>query len=261
MSAGRLQDKSIVITGAASGLGRAMALTFAAEGADVVVGDVRPDPREGGEPTIDLIHRAGGNGTFVETDASKWDDIDRLVTAAVERRGRLDVMVNNAIVAGRHSKGLLETELEDWDAIMDVGLRGVFLCCKRAVQQMLGQQPVAEARGRIINISSQHGMLACPGDFPYSVSKGGIVQMTRQIAVDHADDLIICNAVAPGKIITGKPGVANDPDALDYSRRRTPLPRLGAPRDVAGAALFLASDMASYVTGINLMVDGGWMAG
>ncbi|RUX84794.1 SDR family oxidoreductase, partial [Mesorhizobium sp. M7A.F.Ca.CA.004.08.1.1] len=90
---------------------------------------------------------------------------------------------------------------------------------------------------------------------------GGIVQMTRQIAVDHADDLIVCNAIAPGKIVTGKPGVANEPDALDYSRRRTPWPRLGHPSDVAGAALFLASDMASYVTGINLMVDGGWMAG
>ena len=126
---------------------------------------------------------------------------------------------------------------------------------------MLTQAPVDDVRGRIINISSQHGMVACPGDFPYSVSKGGIVQMTRQIAVDHADDLIICNAIAPGKIITGKPGVANDPDALAYSRMRTPWPRLGRPTDVAGAALFLASDMASYVTGINLMVDGGWMAG
>ncbi len=85
--------------------------------------------------------------------------------------------------------------------------------------------------------------------------------MTRQIAVDHAEDGIVCNAIAPGKIITGKPGVANDPDALAYSRRRTPWPRLGEPRDVAGAAVFLASDMASYVTGVNLMVDGGWMAG
>ena len=116
-------------------------------------------------------------------------------------------------------------------------------------------------RGRIINISSQHGMVACPGDFPYSVSKGGIVQMTRQIAVDHAAQGIICNAVAPGTIVTGKPGIANDPDALNYSRSRTPLPRLGRPDDVAGAALFLASDMSTYVTGVNLMVDGGWMAG
>jgi len=92
------------------------------------------------------------------------------------------------------------------------------------------------------------------------VSKGAIIQMTRKIAVDHAKDGIVCNAIAPGKIITGKPGIANDPDALDYSRRRTPWPRLGTPDDVAGAAVFLASGMASYITGVNLMVDGGWMA-
>ena len=94
----------------------------------------------------------------------------------------------------------------------------------------------------------------------YSVTKGGIVQMTRQIAVDHANELIVCNAIAPGKIITGKPRVANHPEALEYSRKRAPWPRLGTPNDVAGTALFLASDLASYVTGINLMVDGGWMA-
>jgi NAD(P)-dependent dehydrogenase (short-subunit alcohol dehydrogenase family) len=168
-------------------------------------------------------------------------------------------MVNNAAIYT--STNLIETTPEQWNRVIGVNLTGFFYCNKRAVMQMLAQAPVNEVRGRIINISSQHGMVACPGDLPYSVSKGGIVQMTRQIAVDHADDLIVCNAIAPGKIITGKPGVANDPDALDYSRRRTPWPRLGQPSDVAGAALFLASDMASYVTGINLMVDGGWMAG
>ena len=143
---------------------------------------------------------------------------------------------------------------------MAVNVTGFFYCSKRAVMQMLTQHPVNDVRGRIINISSQHGMVACPGDFSYSVSKGAIVQMTRQIAVDHAKDGIVCNAIAPGKIITGKPGIANDPDALDYSRRRTPWPRLGTPDDVAGAAVFLASGMASYITGVNLMVDGGWMA-
>jgi NAD(P)-dependent dehydrogenase (short-subunit alcohol dehydrogenase family) len=168
-------------------------------------------------------------------------------------------MVNNAAIYT--STNLVETTPEQWNRVIGVNLTGFFYCSKRAVTQMLTQAPVNEVRGRIINISSQHGMFACPGDFPYSVSKGGIVQMTRQIAVEHADDLIVCNAIAPGKIITGKPGVANDPDALDYSHRRTPWPRLGTPNDVAGAALFLASDMASYITGINLMVDGGWMAG
>ena len=129
----------------------------------MVIGDVREDPREGGRPTVELIAEAGGSAVFVAADASRWDDIDELVRTAVDRRGRLDVMVNNAIVAGPHSKGLLETTEDDWDAIMDVGLRGVFLCCKRAVQQMLTQEPVAEARGRIINLSSQHGMIGAPG--------------------------------------------------------------------------------------------------
>jgi len=144
---------------------------------------------------------------------------------------------------------------------MGVNVEGVFFGCKRAVQQFLAQEPTGETRGRIINIASQHGMIACPGDFPYAASKGAIVQMTRQIAVDHAAEQIVCNAIAPGKIITGKPGIANDPAALAYSRSRTPWPRLGEPADVAGAAVFLASGLASYITGVNLMVDGGWMAG
>jgi NAD(P)-dependent dehydrogenase (short-subunit alcohol dehydrogenase family) len=144
---------------------------------------------------------------------------------------------------------------------MAVNLTGMFFGCKRAVQQMLTQEPRGEARGRIVNISSQHGMIAAPRDCPYGVSKAGAAYITRQIAVDFAKDLIICNAVAPGKIVTGKPAVDSDPARLEYARRRTPWPRLGEPRDVAAAALFLSSDMATYITGSNLMVDGGWMAG
>ena len=117
-----------MVTGGSSGLGRAMSLAFAREGADVVIGDVREDPREGGRPTVELIAEAGGSAVLLEADAGRWDDIDRLVQTAVDRRGRLDVMVPNAIVAGPHSRGLLETTEEDWDAIMHVGLRGVFLC-------------------------------------------------------------------------------------------------------------------------------------
>jgi NAD(P)-dependent dehydrogenase (short-subunit alcohol dehydrogenase family) len=254
-----LANKTAVVTGASSGIGRAIALKFAAEGANIVVADTVEQPIEGGQSTVELIRAASGTAIYVKTDISDWSAVDALVGATVGRFGRLDVMVNNAAIYT--STNLIETTPEQWNRVIGVNLTGFFYCNKRAVMQMLAQAPVNEVRGRIINISSQHGMVACPGDFPYSVSKGGIVQMTRQIAVDHADDLIVCNAIAPGKIITGKPGVANDPDALDYSRRRTPWPRLGQPSDVAGAALFLASDMASYVTGINLMVDGGWMAG
>ncbi|RUX21392.1 glucose 1-dehydrogenase [Mesorhizobium sp. M2A.F.Ca.ET.042.01.1.1] len=254
-----LANKTAIVTGASSGIGRAIALKFAAEGANVVIADTVEQPIEGGESTVGMISAAGGTAIYLETDISEWTAVDTLVGATVDRFGRLDAMVNNAAIYT--STNLVETTPEQWSRVIGVNLTGSFYCNKRAVTQMLTQAPVNEVRGRIINISSQHGMIACPGDLPYSVSKGGIVQMTRQIAVDHADDLIVCNAIAPGKIITGKPGVANDPDALDYSRRRTPWPRLGHPNDVAGAALFLASDMASYITGTNLMVDGGWMAG
>ncbi|MEW6630488.1 MAG: SDR family oxidoreductase [Pseudomonadota bacterium] len=254
-----LADKTAIVTGASSGIGRAIALKFATEGASIVVADTVEQPIEGGESTVDMIRSAAGTAIYVRTDISDWNAVDALVGTTVDQFGRLDVMVNNAAIYT--STNLIETTPEQWSRVIGVNLTGFFYCNKRAVTQMLIQAPLNEVRGRIINISSQHGMVACPGDLPYSVSKGGIVQMTRQIAVDHADDLIVCNAIAPGKIITGKPGVANDPDALDHSRRRTPWPRLGHPNDVAGAALFLASDMASYVTDINLMVDGGWMAG
>ncbi len=257
---GRVEGKTIAITGASSGLGRAMAVRFAAEGAHVVCADVRADPREGGEPTVDVIAAAGGSAEYAQADASRWDDIDRLVTTAARRSGRLDVMVNNAIVAGPHSKGLLETEEDDWDAIMAVGLRGVFLCCKRAVQQMLTQKPVAEARGRIINISSQHGMIGAPGHVAYCTAKGGVVNLTRQVAVDFARRGIIVNAIAPGKILTRPADEPDSPEVLAYSHSRTPFSRLGRPDDVAAAALYLASDECAYVSGTNLLVDGGWMA-
>ncbi|MBW8907877.1 MAG: SDR family oxidoreductase [Mesorhizobium sp.] len=254
-----LADKIAIVTGGSSGIGRAIALKFAAEGASIVIADTVEQPIEGGESTVEFIRSTGSAAIYIQTDISDWNAVDALVAATVAQFGRLDVMVNNAAIYT--STNLIDTTPEQWHRVIGVNLTGFFYCSKRAFMQMLTQAPVNDVRGRIINISSQHGMVACPGDLPYSVSKGGIVQMTRQIAVDHAGDLIVCNAIAPGKIITGKPGVANDPDALDYSRRRTPWPRLGHPNDVAGSALFLASDMASYVTGINLMVDGGWMAG
>src|SRR6266851_1526002 len=252
----RLVDKVAVVTGGSSGIGRAIALRFADEGAHVVVADVVREPREGGEPTGTVL---GTRGIHVDADVSHWEDVDRLVSTAVGRFGRLDVMVCNAGIAGRYSKPLLETTEEDWDAIMAVNLRGVFLCCKRAIAEMVEQEPIGEARGRVIIISSQHGMIGPPGHVAYAASKGGLVNLTHQLAVDYARSGILVNAVAPGKILTGSPEQQN-PDALAYSHARTPFPRLGRPDDVAGAALFLASDDSGYVSGINLLVDGGWMA-
>jgi len=253
---GRLEQRVAVVTGGASGLGRAIALRFADEGAHVIVGDVRRDPREGGEETADLL---GDRGLFLDTDISRSADVDRLVATAVDRHGRLDVMVCNAGVSGRWSKGLLETTEEDWDAIMAVNLRGVFLCTKRAVAEMVEQEPVGEVRGRVVIISSQHGLIGPPGHVAYAASKGGVVNLVHQVAVDFGPRGVLVNAVAPGKILTGSPE-QQDPDTLEYSRARTPFHRLGRPDDVAGAALFLASDDAGYVSGVNLLVDGGWMA-
>ncbi|HSS66000.1 MAG TPA: glucose 1-dehydrogenase [Gammaproteobacteria bacterium] len=258
-SSGRLANRTAIVTGASSGIGRAIARRFAVEGAHVVIADVTEEPVEGGEPTRKLIENAGGEANFISTDVSVWAQVDALVSQTVSRYGRLDVLVNNAAIYS--STPLTETREEDWDRVLEVNLKGAFLCAKRAVQQMLTQEIVGEVRGRLVNVSSQHGMVCAPNDIAYGVSKAGVAYITRQIAVDYAKHHIVCNAVAPGKILTGKKGPAIDPEALSYSGQRTPMPRLGRPDDVAAAALFLASDECSFTTGVNLMVDGGWMAG
>jgi NAD(P)-dependent dehydrogenase (short-subunit alcohol dehydrogenase family) len=256
----RLLDRTVVVTGGASGIGKAICLKAASEGAKVVVADIREDPREGGDKTVDAIIAAGGDAVYMHVDITRWEAVDRLISDTVDRYGALDVMVNNAAAHG--GSALLETSEEEWDSIMAVGAKGMFFGCKRAIQQMLTQEPRqgAEARGRIVNISSQHGMIRAPNDFAYGVSKACAVYMTRQIAGDYAEHGIVCNAVAPGKIMTGKTGSAIAPEAIAYSHARTPWPRLGRSEDVASAVIFLSSDDASYITGENLMVDGGWMA-
>jgi glucose 1-dehydrogenase len=254
-----LTGQTAIVTGSSSGIGRAIALMLAERGAFVVLADLTETPKEGGDSTSSLITSAGGEARFVRTDIARWEEVQDLVTVASERTGRLDLIVNNA--ATYVSKRAGDTDIDDWNEVVGVNLSGTFFGCRSAIKQMLLQEPINDVRGRIINITSQHGMVAAPNDFAYGVTKAGGVYMTQQIAVDYAKDLIICNAVAPGKILTGKPGAAVDPAALAYSRMRTPMPRFGKPTDVASAVLFLASEQASYITGINLLVDGGWMAG
>jgi glucose 1-dehydrogenase len=226
-----------------------------------LVADRRRTPLTGGTPTDELILAAGGECEHVDADVSRRGDCEDLVRFAVARTGALDVLVNNAAIAGEHSKPLADTEDEDWDAIFAVNLRGPFMLCRAAIRQMVTQPLRGDARGRIVDITSQHGMVGAPGHAAYAVSKGGLVQLTRQIAVEYARHSVICNAVAPGKIITGTPGdLAAQEATATYVRSRTPFPRLGEPRDVASAVSFLASDEASYLSGVNLLVDGGGMA-
>lgn len=249
------------MTGSSSGIGRAIAVRLAEDGFWVLLADVRRDPLTGGEPTDELIARSGGDCEYIQADVSMRADCDQLVARSVARTGSLDVLVNNAALAGVHSKPLLETGDDDFDAIVSVNLRGPFMLCREAVRQMLTQPPRGDARGRIVNITSQHGMVGAPGHSAYAVSKGGLVQLTRQIAVEYGRYGILCNAVAPGKIVTGAAGdLSQNPDGAAYVRSRTPFGRLGEPQDVAAAVAFLASDAATYISGINLMVDGGWMA-
>ncbi len=250
-----------MVTGSSSGIGRAVAQRLAADGFSVILGDLRREPLTGGEPTDELISRSGGDCAFVPTDVSRRDACERAVAAAIARTGSLDVVVNNAAIASAHSKPLAETGDEDWDALFAVNLRGPFLLCRAAIRQMLGQPRRGDARGRIVNVTSQHGMVGAPGHAAYAISKGGLVQLTRQVAVEYARDGIICNAVAPGKVVTGAAGDLSEDEAeLAYVRGRTPFARLGEPGDVAAAVAFLASDEATYISGINLLVDGGWMA-
>lgn len=253
-----LGGKVAIVTGASSGIGRAIAATFASEGAQVVLADVIAEPLEGGEPTLELIRRGGGTASFEKADVGRWEDVDMLIGNTVKRYGRLDVMVNNAAIFS--GTPLLETSIEQWQRVMTVNLTGMFYGCKRAVQQMLTQEPRDEVRGRLINLGSQQGIVTAPDDTPYGVSKAGAIYLTKQIAVDYAKDWIVCNCISPGKIVTGQAGSPTDPARLENARRRTPWPRLGRPQDIANAAVFLASDRATYITGSNLVVDGGWLA-
>lgn len=255
----RLAGRVAIVTGGSSGIGRAIAIALATEGARVVVADVQAEPIEGGATAIEQIRRAGGSATYFAVDMADSALVEALVDTTVRESGRLDVVVNNA--ATYVGKGLLETSDEEWDRVQQINVRGAFVLCRAAVRQMLSQPLVTqEVRGRIVNIGSQHGIVAAPRDIAYGTSKSAIMHLTRQIASDYARQGIICNTVAPGKIVTGKGGREDEPEWQELWRSRTPIARDGTPEDVARAVLFLASSDATFITGATLMVDGGWTA-
>jgi len=248
----RLQGKTALVTGGSSGNGRAIARRFAEEGANITVADVRDDPRMGGEPTHDLIESEGGNAQFVHCDVSSIEDLHAAVDATVEAFGSLDVMVNNAGV--ERQKPLGEVTDEDYEWLMDINLKGVFFGSQAAVEVMREQ----EDGGSIINMSSIGGIRGLENSSLYCTSKGGVTNLTRELAVEQGKHDIRVNALNPGFIETAM--TMEDGDTAGGILDQTPLGRAGQPDEVADAALFLASDESSFVTGHNLVMDGGFTA-
>lgn len=251
----RLAGKVAIITGAGAGIGRAAALLFAREGAEVVVADRDP---EGGAKTVSLIKENGGEAIFVQVDVSDAADVRRMVKATVERYGKLGILINNAGIYAQAS--VVETAEEEWDRILDINLKGVFLCSKYSIPEM-----IKGGGGSIVNIGSEAGIVGIKNQVAYNVSKSGVIALTKSMAIDFAAHNIRVNCVCPGTTETPlvRAAVERAPDpaaarrALEEVR---PAHRLGQPEEIAAGILYLASDESPYATGSILSIDGGYTA-
>jgi NAD(P)-dependent dehydrogenase (short-subunit alcohol dehydrogenase family) len=253
MMTGRFESKVALVTGGSSGIGRTSALAFAREGAKVVVADVNV---EGGLETVQMIKRGGGEAIFVRTDVSKAVDAERMVSEAVETYNRLDCAYNNAGYEGLLAPIAEYTE-EDWDRVMNINLKGVWLCMKYEVTCML-----QHGGGAIVNTASVAGLVGFARTAVYAASKVGVVGLTKSAALSYAGRGIRINAVCPGFIDTPMLDrlLGNDPQRIAQRIADTPVGRLGTPKDIAEAVIWLCSDSASFVTGHALVADGGFLA-
>lgn len=248
----RLEGKVAIVTGATFGIGKGTAELFAKEGAKVVVAG---RTEEAGDKVVEAIQSEGGEATFAKTDVAVSEDVQRMISTTVDTYGRLDVLFNNAGI-GNPGKVADEPE-EDWDRVIAVNLTGTFLCIKYAVPEM-----IKAGGGSIINNSSMWGIAAthrCSG--AYAASKAGVIMLSKQTALHYASDKIRVNCLSPGDVPMVGPNVNEDyfedPDVVAKYEGMQPLPRMASPLDMAYAALYLASDESAFVTGANLVIDGG----
>jgi NAD(P)-dependent dehydrogenase (short-subunit alcohol dehydrogenase family) len=250
---GTLSGKVALITGGASGIGRATALTFAREGAKLVIADMNED---GGQQTVHMITENGGEATFVQVDVTSASAVEALISKTVETYGRLDCAHNNAGISSGVRALTADYPEERWQQVIAVNLTGVWLCMKYEIPQMLSQ-----GGGTIVNTASIAGLIGGAGGAAYTASKHGVVGLTKTAALEYAQQGIRVNCVCPGYIQT--PMTASnlsDPERQAQIIAREPLGRVGTPEEVAEAVVWLCSDAASFVTGHTMTVDGGYVA-
>ena len=253
-----LRDRKAIVTGGSSGIGRGIALELAREGAAVTVADIQERPKRGkhherdvSTTTAEEIAKIGGLATFVETDVSNPDHLERLIDRGVEEFGGLDIIVNNAGISMH--KNIESIEIDEWDRVMNINLRAAFVSSKLAIPHLKQSQ-----YGRIIHIASVHAFGGGGGP-PYAASKAAMVNLVRDTALDVGAFSITVNAICPGYIETAIQDYLT-PEQVEEARQQAAIPRFGRPRDIGRAAVFLASDDAEWITGTSLVVDGGYIA-
>ena len=248
-----MQNKVALVTGASSGIGRATALAFAREGAKVVVADLNV---VGGQETVQLVKAAGGEAVFVETDVSQADSVEAMVQTALDTYGRLDCAHNNAGVEGVLSRTAEQTE-QDWEPVIRINLKGVWLCMKYEIPHM-----VQQGSGAIVNTASGAGLIGVKRMAAYVASKHGVIGLTKTAALEYAKSGVRVNAVCPGVIQTAMVERVSGrrPDVLEKMIAAEPIGRSGQPEEIAESVVWLCSDAASFVTGHAMAVDGGAVA-